>query len=81
MEYESIDHRRHTVSDQDYVVSSIFTNNQSSNNTVVTSKNDPAMVDNPAYSTNSRPPLIDNPAYVAVKAGRGTTTASSHSNN
>ena len=31
-----------------------------------TSKNDPAIVDNPAYSTSNGPPLIDNPAYVAV---------------
>ena len=31
-----------------------------------TSKNDAAMVDNPAYSTSNGPPLIYNPAYVAV---------------
>ena len=84
LEYESIDHRRHTVSDQDYVISSIpaqDVNNQSSNNTVITSKNDPAIIDNPAYSISSRPALIDNPAYIAVKGAPGTTTISSHSNN
>ena len=75
-EYESIDHQRHsyTVSDQDY--SSIPTqdiNNQSSNNTVITSKNDPATIDNPAYSTvSSHPALIDNPAYIAVKGAPGS---------
>ena len=49
LEYESIDHLRHAVSDQDYVIGS----NQSSidnNNTAITTKNDPAIVDNPAYS-------------------------------
>ena len=87
LEYESIDHRQHTISDQDYAISSVHTqdtNNQSSienNNTAITLKNDPAIVDNPAYSTSSGPPLIDNPAYIAVKGGPGTTTVSSHYSN
>ena len=53
MHYESVNDPRCTITDQDK-------NTQSSSN------NDPAIVDNPAYSTASGPPLIDNPAYVAV---------------
>ena len=87
LQYESVNDPRHTISDQDYVISSIPTqdkNNQLSivnNNTAITLKNDPAIVDNPAYSTSSGPPLIDNPAYIAVKSGPGTTTVSSHYSN
>ena len=54
--YESVNDPRRTNTDQDK-------NTQSSS---IISKNDPAIVDNPAYSTGSGPPLIDNPAYVAV---------------
>ena len=41
-------------------------------------KNDPAIVDNPAYSTSSGPPLTDNPSYIAVNAGQATTAVLSH---
>ena len=87
LQYKSVNDPRHTISDQDYVISSVPTqdkNNQSSivnNNTAITSKNGPAIVDNPAYSTSSGPPVIDNPAYIAVKSGPGTTTVSSHYSN
>ena len=54
--YESVNDPQRTITDQDI-------NTQSSS---ITSKNEPAIVDNPAYSTSSGPPLIDNPAYIAV---------------
>ena len=53
MHYESVNDPRCTITDQN-------------KSTQSSSKNDPAIVDNPAYSTTSGPPLIDNPAYVAV---------------
>jgi len=46
--------------------------NENDNNPAVTSKNNPVIVDNPAYSI-SGPPLVDNPAYVAMKSDPVTT--------
>ena len=70
LQYESVgDHPQRTVTDHDYVI--IPTQNKTNHlsvensNTVITSKNDPAIIDNPAYSTGSGPPLIDNPAYTS----------------
>ena len=78
LQYESVDDLQCTVNDYDH--DSIPTqdkSNQSStennNYTAITLKNNPAIADNPAYSTNSRPPLIDNPAYLAVKDCLDTT--------
>ena len=84
LQYESVGDPRHMITD-DYVISSLTQDE-------ITTKNDPAivdnpaystsgappLVDNPAYSTNRAPPLVDNPAYIAMKGGPGTTT---HSNN
>ena len=63
---------------QDYAIPSQGTNHplQSSikyDNVIITSKSDPAFVDNPAYSTSSGPPLNDNPSYIVMKGGPGTT--------
>ena len=89
--YESVSDPRHTITDQDYAYSSIFVQDNrvnihlhTDNNTAgITLKNDPAIVDNPSYSTSSGPPLVDNPAYIApMKYGPGTTTeVLSHYNN
>ena len=68
LQYESVGDPRHTITD-DYVISNLTQDE-------ITTKNDPAIVDNPAYSTSGAPPLVD-PAYIAMKGGPGTIT---HSN-
>ena len=60
----------------------------------VTAKDNPAIVDNPAYCTNNPviednpayctsggPSLSDNPAYIAMKSDPVTTAVSHHSSN
>ena len=47
----------------------------------VTSKDNPAIEDNPAYCTSGGPPLSDNPAYIAMKSDPVTTAVSHHSSN
>ena len=71
LQYEHVDDPQCTVTDQDYAIPTQNKTNHSSvenNNTLVTSKNDPAIVDNPAYSISNAhgPPLIDNPAYTSL---------------
>ena len=73
LQYESVDDRRHTITDHDYVISS-----PTQDYDEITTKNDPAIVDNPAYSASGAPPLVDNPAYIAMKGGPGTTTYSNN---
>ena len=43
--------------------------------------NSPAIEDNPAYCTSGGPSLSDNPAYIAMKSDSATTAVSHHSNN
>ena len=45
----------------------------------VISKNNPVIIDNPAYCNSGGPTLSDNPAYIAMKSDPPTTTH--HSNN
>ena len=41
--------------------------------TLISSKNEPAIVDNPAYHVKHGPPLSDNPAYIAIRDEASTT--------
>ena len=77
LQYESVDGPQHAITDYNYVIiPARDKNNLSSNNTAVTTKNDPAIIDSPAYSTGDGPPLIDNPAYIATKDCLDTTILS-----
>ena len=77
--YESVGGPRRTFTDNDYAISSIPAWGKINNHAAITAKNDPAIADNPAYSTSSGPALVDNPAYIAaMRGGPGTTTVLSH---
>ena len=79
VKYESAGGLQSTITDQDYAYSSILVQDKNNNHAAITSKNDPTIVDNPAYATSSGPPLVDNPAYIAaMRGGPGTTTVLSH---
>ena len=82
LQYESFDGPQ-PIDTDDYVIPALDTDGNQfpseSSKAAVTSKNNPAIVDNPAYYTTGGPPLCDNPAYIAMKSDPVTTTH--HSNN
>ena len=82
LQYESVDGPQPTDTD-DYVIPTLDTDgtqySSERSRAAVTSKDNPTIVDNPAYCTGGGPPLCDNPAYIAVKSDPITTTH--HSNN
>lgn len=66
-EYESIPG---PIVNEDYTIP---LSSAGANNLTIASKNDPAIVDNPAYSTSGGPALRDNPAYIPIKNNPVTT--------
>ena len=77
LQYESLDGPQ-PIDTDDYDIPALDTDgnqfSSESSKAAVTSKNNPPIVDNPAYCIGGGPLLSDNPAYIAMKSDSATIT-------